>query len=432
MKRTVLCTALAAVLGLAGCERLQGTAAEGSYAPAPASGQTDAAVTVGEAQADPAAQEAPAAASAPERSPAQQQAIALLGEPVPDFPLIPAIVVPDIVGVQPSQQAFEKAMTTAFETIGEVPGIQVAPARCEGGQFVANSGGVTRVHEDGQVYRSSGNGVFRINPDGSGYASSGAGVVRVSESGEIYISGEAEPDGSRATVRIQPDGSGYYSGRSGTIRLDGQGDGYWSGPQGTIRVNKDGSGYWSGAQGTVRISADGSGYWSGPQGTLRNDGKGFGTWSKYPGKQIPMDPVPLVPPAGRFPAQEGFQLPGTPCGFVITLQDAVLFDFDKSDIRPDAARVLDALGQALAGVGSLQDMEVRGHTDAKGSDDYNQRLSERRAQSVAAALRQRGVNQDMRPRGMGEREPVAANSINGRDNPSGRQLNRRVEIFVRS
>ncbi len=366
-----------------------------------------------------------------QRSDAQRRAIALIGEPVPEFPVIPAIVVPDIVGVQPSQRRFEAAMDNAFDAMGNVSGISVTPARCEGGQLVANSGGVTRVHEDGQVYRSSDNGVFRINPDGSGYASSSAGVVRVDESGEIYISGEAEADGSRATVRIKPDGSGYYSGRSGTIRLDGQGDGYWSGPQGTIRVNKDGSGYWSGAQGTVRIEADGSGHWSGKEGVIRNDGKGFGTWSKYPGKRIPMDPVPLVSPAGRFPAQEGFQLPGTPCGFVITLQDAVLFDFDKSDIRADAAEILAKLATALGQV-EVQQLEVRGHTDAKGSDSYNQALSERRAQSVVTALRGHGLAQDMQARGFGETEPVAANEINGQDNPAGRQQNRRVEIFVKA
>lgn len=419
MTRTTLLSAMLAVLGLAACKP-QDKAAEEVAA--------SVAKVLEQAQAEP---QAPDDADTQAQSEAQQAAIALIGEPVPDFPLIPAIVVPDIVGVLPAQQEFEQAMATAFEQIGQVPGISVTPARCEGDRFVANSGGITRVHEDGQVYRNTGNGVFRINPDGSGYASSGAGTVRVDASGEIHISGQAEADGSIATVRIKPDGSGHYSGRHGTIRLDGQGDGYWSGALGTIRVEKDGSGYWSGAEGTVRIAADGSGHWSGKHGTLRNQGDGYGVWSKYPGKRIPMEPLPLVPPAGRFPAQEGFQLPGTPCGFVITLQDAVLFDFDKSDIRADAAQVLDALGQALAGV-SLQDMEVRGHTDAKGSDDYNQGLSERRANAVAAALRQRGVTAQMSARGLGEREPVAANEINGQDNPSGRQLNRRVEIFVRS
>lgn len=77
-------------------------------------------------------------------------------------------------------------------------------------------------------------------------------------------------------------------------------------------------------------------------------------------------------------------------------------------------------------------MEIRGHTDAKGSDDYNQGLSERRARSVVDALRQRGVGQQASARGYGESQPVAPNELRGQDNPAGRQLNRRVEIFVRT
>ncbi|PNR71020.1 hypothetical protein LA22_04460 [Xanthomonas oryzae pv. oryzae] len=68
------------------------------------------------------------------------------------------------------------------------------------------------------------------------------------------------------------------------------------------------------------------------------------------------------------------------------MNDRILFDFDTSDIRPDAVRVIDTLGAALAKV-SAKDMQVRGHTDAKGSDDHNQALSERRANAVLAALR---------------------------------------------
>ena len=77
-------------------------------------------------------------------------------------------------------------------------------------------------------------------------------------------------------------------------------------------------------------------------------------------------------------------------------------------------------------------MEVGGHTDAKGSDAYNQALSERRAQAVVDALRQRGVATDMDATGHGEAKPVAPNEIGGQDHPAGRQLNRRVEIFVRT
>ncbi|WP_460802557.1 OmpA family protein [Microbacterium sp. GXF6406] len=73
---------------------------------------------------------------------------------------------------------------------------------------------------------------------------------------------------------------------------------------------------------------------------------------------------------------------------------------------------------------------VSGHTDAIGSDDENQTLSEQRAASVVAALEKAGVPSDLTAEGYGESLPVAANEIDGRDNPAGRQLNRRVEIFI--
>lgn len=353
----------------------------------------------------------------------------------PPFPVIPTIVVPDIVGVQPAQRAFEKAMgqTAAAAPMGR--GIVVTPARCEADRFIDNAGGITRVDGQGEVYRNSRDGVFRIHPDGSGYASSGRDVVRVGQDGEVYIRGEAEADGSEAVVRIATDGSGYYNGRLGTIRLDGKGDGYWSGPRGVIRIDKDGSAYWSRDDQTVRVNADGSGYWKGPEGTIRNDGKGKGYWSRYASQDVPMDPVPRVPPAGRFPAMKGFSMPGQPCGFVITLEDSLLFDFDKAGIRPDAATVIEGLASALGGI-RIASMEIRGHTDSRGSDDYNQALSERRARSVLEALGARSeaaaAVSRARARGFGESQPVAPNEIKGEDNPSGRQLNRRVEIYVRT
>ena len=69
---------------------------------------------------------------------------------------------------------------------------------------------------------------------------------------------------------------------------------------------------------------------------------------------------------------------------------------------------------------------------AIGTDTYNQALSEKRARTVADALRTRGVKGTLSAKGFGESRPVAPNELNGRDNPAGRQLNRRVEIFVKA
>lgn len=115
----------------------------------------------------------------------------------------------------------------------------------------------------------------------------------------------------------------------------------------------------------------------------------------------------------------------------VSLPGDVLFDFDKSDIRPDARAVLERLAEALA---ALPDVPVAivGHTDAKGADDYNQALSERRAQSVRSWLAQRDIPASrLSASGKGEAQPVAPNTRpDGQDDPAGRQRNRRVEFII--
>ena len=76
--------------------------------------------------------------------------------------------------------------------------------------------------------------------------------------------------------------------------------------------------------------------------------------------------------------------------------------------------------------------EVEGHTDAKGDDAYNQRLSDRRADSVRQWLaRQRLGSLKFSAKGFGETQPVAPNTKpDGADDPDGRQKNRRVEIVI--
>lgn len=110
----------------------------------------------------------------------------------------------------------------------------------------------------------------------------------------------------------------------------------------------------------------------------------------------------------------------------VELPADVLFDFDKADIRPDAATALAQLATIIAAYPNGR-VELFGHTDSKGDDAYNQRLSERRAQSVASWLASKhGVDPArMTTRGLGETKPVADNSTD-----EGRQKNRRVEAIV--
>ncbi len=112
---------------------------------------------------------------------------------------------------------------------------------------------------------------------------------------------------------------------------------------------------------------------------------------------------------------------------VITLSDAgnVLFDFDKSDLTPAAKAQLDTLMDKLRNA-DVVSIKVIGHTDSKGSDAYNQALSERRASSVAAYLLSQGLAPNkLTSEGRGESEPVADNASD-----EGRADNRRVELHI--
>ena len=109
----------------------------------------------------------------------------------------------------------------------------------------------------------------------------------------------------------------------------------------------------------------------------------------------------------------------------IRLPGSVLFDFDSDRIRPDAERTLKEVAEVMKAY-SARPMRIEGHTDSVASDDYNQKLSERRAQSVQRWLAANGgVKGTVTPRGFGESKPVAGN-----DTPAGRQQNRRVEIVI--
>ena len=108
-----------------------------------------------------------------------------------------------------------------------------------------------------------------------------------------------------------------------------------------------------------------------------------------------------------------------------------LFEFDKATLTPDARETLDALVPLLAKAGK-HPATVEGHTDAKGSDAYNQTLSEQRARAVKDWLVARGAVPAATPtKGWGERRPVAPNARpDGSDDPAGRQKNRRVEVVL--
>jgi outer membrane protein OmpA-like peptidoglycan-associated protein len=112
-------------------------------------------------------------------------------------------------------------------------------------------------------------------------------------------------------------------------------------------------------------------------------------------------------------------------GILVTFDSGILFDVDSDSLRPAARENLKNLADNLQKYRRTNVLLV-GHTDATGSDSYNQALSNRRASAAASFLSSQGLG---RPRvetsGRGELEPVASN-----DNERGRQQNRRVEVAI--
>jgi outer membrane protein OmpA-like peptidoglycan-associated protein len=111
-------------------------------------------------------------------------------------------------------------------------------------------------------------------------------------------------------------------------------------------------------------------------------------------------------------------------GLIVNMSD-VLFDSGKYTLKPGAREKLAKLSGIILAYPSLK-LEVEGHTDSVGTDEYNMELSENRANSVRDYLGQQGINtSSIAARGFGESQPVATN-----DTAAGRQQNRRVELVV--
>ncbi len=111
-------------------------------------------------------------------------------------------------------------------------------------------------------------------------------------------------------------------------------------------------------------------------------------------------------------------------GIQVTFASGLLFDFDSDVVRSNAAVNLDELAKHLVKYDDSNVMIV-GHTDAVGSGDYNQTLSEQRARAAARYVNSHGVSRHIATAGLGEREPVSSN-----DTEAGRARNRRVEVAI--
>ncbi|WP_291279003.1 OmpA family protein [Galactobacter sp.] len=335
-----------------------------------------------------------------------------------EIPPIPAIELPDLGLLAGSQDKFTINTT---KSIKSVPGVKVSPARCDGEGLV--SGGMV------------------LNGDGSGTASVGGKTITNNGDGSGTVSS------SDTTITNNGDGSGTYSGPDITMTNNGDGSGTYSSKDLTVSVNGDGSGTFSSGEETVSNNGDGSGTFSDEDVTTSNNGDGTGTYSDNDltitigsdgtatvvgpdgTKEFPDRELPKVAPIGSFPPIDALK-PIKSCGTTITFEDGVLFDFGKYDIRPEAEETLSKVAGVLKDA-DVPKAGVYGHTDSISSAQFNQTLSENRASAVVDVLEGDGVTTDLEAEGFGKTKPIAPNTNeDGSDDPAGRQLNRRVEIFI--
>ncbi len=119
----------------------------------------------------------------------------------------------------------------------------------------------------------------------------------------------------------------------------------------------------------------------------------------------------------------GGKVDDTGCLIRIELH-GVNFEYDSAELTSTAKSILDGVADQLVVYPEKKDIEVQGHASSEGSSKYNLALSERRSQSVADYLKERGVTSNLYAKGYGEDYPIADNSTE-----EGRQKNRRVELI---
>ncbi|MFV0427235.1 MAG: OmpA family protein [Beutenbergiaceae bacterium] len=344
----------------------------------------------------------------------------VVGYPWGEMPAIPPILLPDLGLLEDSLDGF----TAQFEEIsGDYPGLTISPARCDEAGTVQAQNGALLLYGDGSGNLIGPDGTTQNFGDGSGnFTVDGVSV-------QVFGDGSGNYVGESISIQNFGDGSGNYSDSDDGLSVQVFGDGSGNYADETISIQNfgDGSGNYSNSETGVTIQnfGDGSGNYTDDTISIQNFGDGSGL---VDGTDVELEPTARVMPMGSFPPM-GVIDPITACGTTITMDSGVLFDIDQYSIRPDAATVLDSLAQALTDL-AVPAAEVAGHTDDVRDDAWNQTLSENRASAVVDALTEHGVGAAMTAVGYGESRPIAANIVDGVPDPAGRQLNRRVEIFI--
>ena len=415
--RPVLALAVVLSLAVTACSGGADTAGAPASAPAPApAGQSEAPAPSGGATAAP--------SGTATAAPTTDSKYAVPGYAEGQIPPVPLFALPDLSLLTASTGVFTPDLTRKLTSR---PGITVSPARCD--QNGVLNGGSTIVGDDGTVVRSDDGSSVANNGDGSG----------TYRNGEVVITNNGDGSGtyrdSKTTIAVNGDGSGTYRDDEITVAINGDGSGTYNNSRTgeSIANNGDGSGTYRDNEITIVNNGDGSGNYTNSRTGLYvgNDGRGEAQIKIDGGdlRTVKADPLIPVKPLGNFPTLDAIR-PIESCGTVITLEDGLLFDFGSFQVREDSAETISDLSALLKEAGAPT-AHVYGHTDSVSDDAFNQTLSEQRAQAVVEALKANGVSTSLDATGFGETRPVAPNeNSDGSDNPAGRQLNRRVEIFI--
>ena len=347
---------------------------------------------------------------------------------VPGYALgeIPAISIPEIPNLSVSENPDAKITLDMAKKISSVPGITISPVKVEDSNIVGGSYSM-QIGKNGDGQYSDKN--KSVQTDGNG-------------------AGQYEDD--KVTIQRDEDGAGQYINKvtGVTLQVDKDGAGQYIDEKNdlSIQVNKDGTGLYTDKKNNVTIyvnendvryvstniemvnNGDGSGTYTDKSKNLviENDGKGKAKIT-FNGQTTEVDAKPLEKP-GKLAKLE--MVPPVPSieanSLLIALDSEVLFDVNKYDVRvhPEAEEVLKNLAIVLKEM-DVKNFEIDGHTDSDGSDEYNQVLSEKRANSVKNFLVSQGVTAEITTKGYGESKPLASN-----DTAEGKQKNRRVEIII--
>lgn len=336
---------------------------------------------------------------------------------------IPAVPVFSIPSIGVFAQNSDKAIIESTKELSTVPGITVSPAKCDGNGVVSGStilsgsgAGVTSSDSGSVINSGAGAGVITEGPVSIVYGGEGSGTYTNSETGE--------------NITVSSDGSGTYKSKTLSINVSSDGSGTYDNSETGVKINisSTGSGTYEDSKNNIKYNNNGNGGGTYTSSTLNIINNGDGT-ALVNGQSVKAEKLPPVAKVGKFPKVESLK-PIKSCGTVITLQDGVLFDFGKYDLRPEAKATLAKLATVL-NQAKVPAAQINGHTDSIGDDAFNQDLSEKRASAVATQLKADGVTANLQTHGYGKTQPVADNTnADGSDNPAGRQANRRVEIYI--